>query len=322
MDNAHQIPIIGILIALLLPAVQAAREAARMLQCRNNLKQISLACLNHEHVYRFLPAGGWGGAWVGEPLRGFDQRQPGGWMYNILPFMEQRALHDLGIDQGLTGNRPGLTQCVATPVGQYICPSRRRAIAYPLIFYPGGFINLGTLQPRTVGRSDYAASCGDSPVLTAYWYAGPPDLATGDAMTAAQWANWPPSASCTGVFYIRSKVKMADITDGTSNTYLAGEKSLDPDHYTDGILPWDDETCYAGPDWDTYRWTNNVADCQPIQDQPGYERGYAFGSAHAVGFNMAFCDGDVRTINYSIDPETHRRFGNRKDGMPVDAKKW
>jgi prepilin-type N-terminal cleavage/methylation domain-containing protein/prepilin-type processing-associated H-X9-DG protein len=297
------ITIIGILIALLLPAVQAAREAARLAQCQNNLKQVALGCLNHENVIRRFPTGGWGCAWVGDPDRGTNWRQPGGWIYNVLPYIEQQALHDLGMG-GAAWNSPAKMaaslQRISTPLPMLYCPTRRRAIAYP---FTGAemakFYNTDT--PSVVGRSDYAANSGD------YW-----------------------TEVVTGIVYCGSLTKMADVTDGASNTYLAGEKYLNPDAYLTGSDGSDNETCYTGDNQDIERWSsfhypivNPVTDwCLPYQDRPGVQYGYSFGSAHASGFNMAFCDGSVHVMNYSIAPETHRRFANRKDGQTIDAKSF
>ena len=86
------IAIIGILVAMLLPAVQAARESARRQQCSNNLKQLTLAAFNHHHAARQFPTGGWGWWWVGDPDRGFSNRQPGGWIFNLMPFTEKARL--------------------------------------------------------------------------------------------------------------------------------------------------------------------------------------------------------------------------------------
>ena len=149
------ITIIAILIALLLPAVQAAREAARKLQCANHLKQIGLACLNHEAAQGFLPSGGWGNYFCGDPDRSFDKRQPGGWLYNILPFMERGNVHDHGKNNDTihgdqdadkagtyTGSGAGISYgsgvglTVQTPVADYFCPSRRP----PVLYYAGNCV--------------------------------------------------------------------------------------------------------------------------------------------------------------------------------------
>ena len=89
--------------------------------------------MNHEQVNKFLPTEGWGWEWAGEPDRGFDKKQPGGWHYNILPYMEQQALHDLGAN--LTYNTAAAyaakSQRVSTPMTAFYCPTRRRVNAYP-----------------------------------------------------------------------------------------------------------------------------------------------------------------------------------------------
>ena len=157
------ITIIGILIALLLPAVQAAREAARRVQCANNLKQLALGCLGHESATGRFPTGGWGFGWTGDADRGNDWRQPGGWIYNILPFIEQQALHDL--DMGLntsttpTKNAAHLQQTVV-PLNVLYCPTRRPAIAYPWRSDGWGFANAD--MPTVAAREDYASNGGDT----------------------------------------------------------------------------------------------------------------------------------------------------------------
>jgi prepilin-type N-terminal cleavage/methylation domain-containing protein/prepilin-type processing-associated H-X9-DG protein len=308
------ITIIGILIALLLPAVQAAREAARQAQCKNNLKQMALACLGHEQANGFLPCNGWGPPFAGDPLRGFGQDQPGGWQYNILPYLEQQALHDLGSD----GNNAAMTQTLSVPISAYNCPTRRPNVAYPYVQTSVNYwVNLA-VQPTKCARSDYACSSGELAIEDPVY----PCTTMADCykITASTWATFA-GARDTGVIFIRSKIKMAEISDGTSNTYLVGEKYCDPDHYSDGLSPWDDESWNIGRDWDNCRWTVNNPSFQPYQDTPGSGQGAAFGSAHANGFQMAFCDGSVQVMQYSIELEIHRRLGVRNDGNTIDAKK-
>ena len=330
------ITIIAILIALLLPAVQAAREAARRIRCSNNLKQMALACLQHEQAQKFLPSSGWDWIWAGDPDRGFGKKQPGGWHFSVLSYMGQDDLHDMGLGQ----NYAASVIATETPVNTFICPARREAIAYP--FTNGTNFNLFPTRPTLIGRSDYAANSGDGPThgvgATVGSGGNGTPYSTGDGMTDSAWVTmcYPKDTvtniqlHCTGVIYRHSECTMAFITDGASNTYLIGEKYLTPDSYTNGNDIGDDQGWMEGYDYDTNRWVQvgDITDSDPtkrgyllpMQDTPGYVDWLRFGSAHATGLNMAFCDGSVQFLSYAIDPETHRRLGNREDGMAVDPK--
>jgi prepilin-type N-terminal cleavage/methylation domain-containing protein len=339
------ITIIGILIALLLPAVQMAREAARQAQCRNHLKQIALAWLNHEATHKVFPAGGWGYAWAGEPTRGFNLndrlKQPGGWDYNILPYMELGAVHDLGMGQG-TVTDPARTEFltrVQTPIATFYCPTRRPVGVFPYLLSGAGTNGYANVRPNpaAVGRCDYAASMGETDLQP--WYIGSPStLAAGDAtaegdpVAGTGWYAYGGHRT-NGVVGLNRQVKIADITDGTSNTYMVGEKNLDPDHYMTGQSYGDNQGWDAGCTADNDRMVGMCDRAtgtsilpaqdayQPLQDTPGWLGDLVFGSAHANGFGMAFCDGSVSTIGYTIDLETNRRLGVRNDELPVDPKK-
>jgi prepilin-type N-terminal cleavage/methylation domain-containing protein/prepilin-type processing-associated H-X9-DG protein len=322
------IAIIGILIALLLPAIQAAREAARQSQCMNNLKQMGTAAQNHLSAHRFFPSGGWGVAWAGDPDRGFGPQQPGGWIYSLLPYMELKQLWSLG--KGTTANPDADTTKknqarlrLETPIQTIICPSRRAVIAYPFSQGNPGYRNANIpTNGGKIGRSDYAANAAN---LSAGWcdygpgnYAGAPTY---------DWKSQPGYYG-QGAVKFRNVLKEKDFVDGLSNTYFAGEKYLNPDHYKTGIESGDDQGWDEGYDWDNYRFTSKMQPFntnltfiydteaqgfQPMRDRLGYGDVVRFGSPHAGTFNMVMCDGSVHAISYEIDLQVHCRFGWRND---------
>lgn len=303
MEVLVVISIIGMLMALLLPAVQASRESGRRMQCQDHLRQQGLALLNHETAFGRLPSNGWGYLWVGDPDRGTGPRQPGGWIYATLPYIERGDLRRLGQGQPSAKKKVALAELLGYALSLFNCPTRRPLGLYPQPWQP---FNTGSVQ--AVAKSDYAVNGGDVFLDVGE---GPLLLAQGDDPNY----QWPkPKTDFTGVCFLRSEITFAHIKDGKSYTYLVGEKNL-PD-YASGLDKGDDQSMYSGDDFDIARWT--APGWTPLNDTAGdYDFG-RFGSAHPAGCNFVFCDGSVRTIRYEIDAEIHRRLGNRQDQEIID----
>ena len=295
------IAIIGLLLALLLPAVQMARESARQIQCKNNIKQLSLAWHNHESVTGHLPSGGWGYRWIGIPELGFGKKQPAAWTYSCLPFLEQQALYDLG------GSPQKLIEQSRIPLSVLHCPSRRSAIAYNCV--PSVVFREGGYSP-VVSRCDYAANCGSG--LRNQGNNGIPAGPSTRQEGLSPSFTWDPS-DLTGVSFLHSEVMFRDITDGTSNTLMLGEKYLNPEDYQTGLDGGDNENAFAGWNNDLNRVTGTI----PLGDRRGTTNTLAFGSAHSGIFFVAYCDGSSDGISYSIDRDIWRQLGHRADGLPL-----
>jgi prepilin-type N-terminal cleavage/methylation domain-containing protein len=274
--------IIGILIALLLPAIQSVRESARRRQCENHLRQIGLAFHHHHDLHNAFPMGGEQApvsrTWLATPtnLPGVLESQYWGWAYQILPFIEQQSLwreRDNSVIE-------------ATPLPLYFCPSRRR----PTVVHPdaGGVDALA--NPRAM--LDYAGNGGtDGQNNEGYGRDG--------AVVRRQAAA----------------VHFGSTIDGTSNTLLVGEKRLNIIRINT-FQHDDNEGWTSGWDWDAIRWANerpapdhrdnNILGCS------------GFGSSHPRSFNAAFCDGSVHAIGYAVEHESIRRACVRNDGSFVN----
>lgn len=208
------IAIIGALVAITLPAVQMAREASRRSSCANNLRQQAVAVHLHEESHKTFPTGGWGAEWLGDPDAGFGPKQPGGWIYNILPYVEQSSLRELG--HGLKGQAKAdaITKLMQSPVEILYCPSRRRSQLYP---YTGSSLKNAS-PPSAVAKTDYAISATVSSVKSEV---------------------------------IMSDIQLAG--KGASKTVLAGEKALATDAYETGMGAGDTLVAYVGDSDDIRR---------------------------------------------------------------------
>jgi prepilin-type N-terminal cleavage/methylation domain-containing protein len=283
------IAIIAILIGLLLPAVQKVREAAARAKCQNNLKQLGIAMhAYHDAQGRFpyLRSGG-----------GTNRHT---WAFQLLPYIEQANIHQAmttpiaGVSQtdkvnNFSSNHATVNTAIRATVSVFLCPSRRGS---------------GALTPLTSGNTitgqpgDYAANSGDSSAV--------------------------PS---TGFFKVVNSNHMlvsnrfADVTDGTSNVVMLGEKHLLPagsplvtgmigDGVADGIV-------YSGGDNANYH--RRAGASNPLAQSPQTPLNMQFGSWHTGVVQFAVGDGSVRGFRVSVTTDTLRFLANIQDGNPVNA---
>ena len=278
------IAIIGILIGLLLPAINSARSRTTFAVPLNNLKQIGLACLSHESELGILPDGGehyWlTRRMVGPGAPAMAGAQNWGVFYQILPWLELKGLWTTPVD----------AQVYSRAIPTYYCPSRRAPQPFSVEDYATG-------SQQTRAMSDYAGNGGTSSVGTEGWA----NLGNGLDGTIVRNPRGGADRS--------QAVSLKLITDGLSKTILIGEKALNRARLG-GPQPDDDGGWVEGWDFDTVRWGY----LPPVQDwydsSPQSAEGTngtfvsyhgAFGSAHPAAFNTVFADGAVHPLVYEID---------------------
>lgn len=306
------IAIIGILVSLLLPAVNAAREAARRTQCVNHLKQLSLACITHAETYGFLPSGGWHYTWGPDADGGAGATQPGAWTYSVLPFLEEQSLYDMGSDgdpERITGiQRRGARIVMTSPISVFHCPSRRATKTYPswaLFGEPGQEPqNSLPINDDRLAKTDYAMNGGSK-------------LPSGN------------DPETNGMVWKASELPLKQVTDGLSHTIMISEKFIEPfryeltshgDHHGMYVF-YHDTVRYAGfasrspvlPDNLMLRQDEDLGNTNIMRDVNGCCI-YRFGSAHPGGMHVALGDGAVGSLNYEIDKITYGAMGGRSDG--------
>jgi prepilin-type N-terminal cleavage/methylation domain-containing protein/prepilin-type processing-associated H-X9-DG protein len=297
------IAIIGVLVGLLLPAVQAAREAARSTACQNNLKQIGIALNNHHDAKSFLPAGvrlppvGYAVSWVTKPA---NTNTPGwGWAAMILPYMEQDDLYArLRISEGIELDQ------VANKVGVYIsglaCPSDTTG---PRIFQHQWTFVAATANH---GISNYVA------------------MGLTHASRLKNTVNLS-NKEGEGALAIDTRRRFKDITDGTSKTLAVSER----------VYKLGNQLCYAAA-WPGSANTAHIQDVSYdtlgtamfVVNEPSFNCRQAASSYHPGGAQMLFVDGSVKFINETIDTKpdatdnappvidsVYERLVARKDGQ-------
>ena len=295
------IAIIAVLIGLLLPAVQSAREAARRTQCVNNLKQIGLAMHNYHSTQELFPPG-YVSLVQGNPSTGAELGNGWGWGAQILSYLEQGPL-STAANFNLPITDPGSSTVRTVSLAAFLCPSSPGS--GPVVIKDGS----GSVLAADLSPGQYVASAGqfeieDSP------------------------------ADNNGVFFRNSRIGIRNVTDGTSSTLLVGERSRNvADATWVGVIPGG--TVCTKPGFQT------SVECDPANamvlahtgpspggqqwiDTPNYKQAGAddFWSLHPGGCNFAFCDGSIRFVKETINPKIFSYLSTRAGGEVVGSDQF
>lgn len=328
------IAIISVLIALLLPAVQSAREAARRAQCVNNLKQIGLALHNYEESMGTFPPGYVSSInlTVVNPCKSDQEMQNGvdlgtGWAWGsmILPFLEQQPLYS-SINFNLSVAYAANDTCSLTALAVYLCPSDSGPSTIPVFDDPPDPANPGSYSGThivdTLSRGNYVGMWGLGEICA---QSGATDAMNNNGVGL-------PLGQHAGIFYRNSATTVAAITDGLSNTIIVGERSHNLSYVTwvaRSINGWLGKTSLVEGGTDQFNpspeecWTQIMGPCgledgvRTINNPEAHVEDYW--SMHPGGANMLFADGSVHFLKSSINPITWRALATRALGEIISA---
>jgi prepilin-type N-terminal cleavage/methylation domain-containing protein len=292
------ITIIGILIALLLPAVQAAREAARRMQCQNNMKQVALAMHQYHEAFNSLPVGAYSTAW-------------GTWLVSVLPYIEKQSLRDMYGNIGVYDHASRYfvadLNVVTQRIDTYQCPSDTPRVGYDDITKHNLVVNYGTTGFVTVSEFDTAEAMAS---LNGVTYNGAPFSMAGGPSVAARAYDF------------------SQILDGLSNTLMLSEVIQGVEYDLRGYAWWGPAAGFSaylapnssqsdilqGGEYCVNDGTNPPCYGPHSNSQPMM---MAARSKHPGGVGAALCDGSVRFVSDNIAIATWRALATRKGGEVI-----
>jgi hypothetical protein len=217
------------------------------------VRQLANACQQHLEAQGHFPTGGWGQEWGGDADAGFGSKQPGGWHYSLLPYIDQNALRNDGQGQNDAGKRAAAKRLYETHVTSFVCPTR--GVSSPVAV--GSFSYLNIDAPTVAGRSDYAANGGD--VVSAAMVDHPGSASTTEqdvlAMPGSAAGSVAGGDRATGVVFRGSVMRAAHLRDGLSNVYLLGERFIPRNHAFTSSATGNRHSWLVGFDDDSIRFT-------------------------------------------------------------------